>query len=196
MTTTTAEAAAHMSGSAGTVTVAASLLRDLAIAAEGAAESIEALRDGYTAWNEYDSWVEEARRAATVARAAIADASEGESATTAGIPAMLDTLAALVNVATELQGFGETGDEAVRRAANLLGIGEEEDVTGLKAAAAKQLNSQSRECARCGCDLDGKGHCTDLTCPFSECRQDDARGWGGHPEPPAPQIGTNQGSRK
>jgi len=102
--------------------------------------------------------------------------------TRSGIPATLDTITALVNVASELQGFGESPIKAAQRAANILGIGKDKDALGLKKAAAKRVTGKSRECVRCGCDLDKKGRCTDVTCPFSECRQDDPHGWEGHPE--------------
>lgn len=38
-------------------------------------------------------------------------------------------------------------------------------------------------CQRCGSDLDAQGHCTDETCPFSDCAQSDPKGWEGHPDP-------------
>lgn len=38
------------------------------------------------------------------------------------------------------------------------------------------------ECARCGNPLDVDRLCTDETCPFSDCEQDDKAGWSGHPE--------------
>jgi calcineurin-like phosphoesterase family protein len=39
------------------------------------------------------------------------------------------------------------------------------------------------KCVRCGSPLDA-GRCTDSTCPFSDCAQDDQRGWVGHPDKP------------
>ena len=38
------------------------------------------------------------------------------------------------------------------------------------------------DCQRCDSTLDVDGLCTDETCPFSECQQDDPKGWSGHPE--------------
>lgn len=46
----------------------------------------------------------------------------------------------------------------------------------------KLMNPPS--CQRCGTDLDTKGHCKDETCPFSDCKQDDKKGWTGHPLSP------------
>lgn len=37
-------------------------------------------------------------------------------------------------------------------------------------------------CQRCGTALDGRGRCTDQTCPFSSVLQSDPDGWAGHPE--------------
>jgi len=39
-------------------------------------------------------------------------------------------------------------------------------------------------CVRCDTPLTPEGCCNDETCPFSDCQQDDPRGWAGHPEPP------------
>lgn len=40
---------------------------------------------------------------------------------------------------------------------------------------------QEIHCARCGASLKD-GRCTDETCPFSDCAQEDPAGWVGHPE--------------
>jgi len=37
-------------------------------------------------------------------------------------------------------------------------------------------------CQRCDSPLDSAGYCTDETCPFSDYKQDDKRGWSGHPD--------------
>lgn len=37
-------------------------------------------------------------------------------------------------------------------------------------------------CKRCDSDIDKLGNCTDGTCPFSDCQQDDPKGWIGHPQ--------------
>ena len=37
-------------------------------------------------------------------------------------------------------------------------------------------------CARCDSSLDVDGFCSDESCPFSDYKQDDPRGWSGHPE--------------
>lgn len=42
-------------------------------------------------------------------------------------------------------------------------------------------------CERCTSPLTKRGRCTDRTCPFSDCAQDDAKGWIGHPNPPVPE---------
>lgn len=57
----------------------------------------------------------------------------------ATIPPTLQTVTALVNVATELQGVGEPDGEAVERAANMLGIGDCDDALGLKQVATDQM---------------------------------------------------------
>lgn len=39
-----------------------------------------------------------------------------------------------------------------------------------------------KKCRRCGSDIDQLGNCEDETCPFSDCQQDDPKGWIGHPQ--------------
>jgi len=40
----------------------------------------------------------------------------------------------------------------------------------------------STGCVRCGSDLDPVGECVDITCPFSNHKQNCPAGWKGHPE--------------
>lgn len=40
----------------------------------------------------------------------------------------------------------------------------------------------TKECQRCGTEIDETGLCRDETCPFSDHRQNDPQGWAGHPE--------------
>ena len=37
-------------------------------------------------------------------------------------------------------------------------------------------------CVRCGSDLDAAGECVDVSCPFSDHKQNCSAGWQGHPE--------------
>jgi hypothetical protein len=51
-----------------------------------------------------------------------------------------------------------------------------------KAKRDDMSDGEHGQCRRCDSPLDVDGHCTDETCPFSDCDQDDAAGWSGHPE--------------
>lgn len=47
----------------------------------------------------------------------------------------------------------------------------------------KNWTSYPQNCARCGSDLHND-RCTDETCPFSDCSQDNPQGWAGHDRDP------------
>lgn len=51
-----------------------------------------------------------------------------------------------------------------------------------KESAGRKASRTHTTCQRCDGDLGAEGFCTDHTCPFSDHKQDDQRGWAGHPE--------------
>jgi ferredoxin len=57
------------------------------------------------------------------------------------------------------------------------------EILNVRPLTDKELATEDAEtkCKRCGSGLED-GLCEDITCPFSDCDQDNTMGWVGHPD--------------